>query len=294
MNKIERVSSLRAAVTSARKRNATVAFVPTMGNLHAGHLELVKAAQRHGDMVVVSIFVNPTQFAKNEDLGNYPTTPDDDARRLAELGVDVLFLPTQEIIYPGNLKQQTVVYVPELSDLYCGQDRPEHFYGVTTVVSRLFNMVQPDIAVFGKKDYQQLAIIKRMVNDLAYPIQVLGVDTVRDQASLALSSRNSYLTPKQAKIAPMLYQTLQQIAEQMQHDAGKKQYLTRKNITLIEQDAVNSLKKQGFKPLYVNIVSQQTLLPPRKDDAQLVILVAAMLGKTRLIDNLEVDFSAPN
>ena len=174
MYKVQRVSSLRASVVAARHEKKTVGFVPTMGNLHEGHLELVKVAKRHADFVVASIYVNPTQFGADEDLSNYPSTPEEDARLLAEYGVDLVFLPTQQTMYPGELSQQTVVYVPEIGDLYCGLNRPEHFYGVTTVVSRLFNMVQPDVAVFGKKDYQQLAIIKQLVRDLSYPIEIIG------------------------------------------------------------------------------------------------------------------------
>ena len=214
MHKVQRVSSLRAAVVAARNEKKTIGFVPTMGNLHEGHLELVTVAKRHADFVVASIYVNPTQFGANEDLSNYPSTPEQDARLLAEYGADLLFLPTQETMYPGQLSQQTVVYVPEIGDLYCGMDRPEHFYGVTTVVSRLFNMVQPDVAVFGKKDYQQLAIIKRMTADLAYPIQVVGVDTVRSDEGLALSSRNGYLNTKQLTVAPKLYAALNAMAIQ--------------------------------------------------------------------------------
>ena len=208
MNKVQRVSSLRAAIQAARKDKKTVGFVPTMGNLHEGHLELVRVAKRRAEFVVVSIYVNPTQFGKNEDLSNYPSTLEEDARRLAELGADLLFIPEQQTMYPGSLDEQTVVYLPKIGDMYCGKDRPEHFYGVTTVVSRLFNMVQPDIAVFGNKDYQQIAIIRRLVEDLSYPIQVVGVDTVRTKEGLALSSRNGYLTDKQMMVAPSLQQSL--------------------------------------------------------------------------------------
>jgi len=215
VNKVSKVSALRAAVSAARKDNKTIGFVPTMGNLHAGHLKLVEIAKRHADFVVVSIYVNPTQFGANEDLSNYPSTPEEDARLLAEEGADLLFLPEQSTMYPGDLDKQTVVYVPEIGDLYCGKDRPEHFYGVTTIVSRLFNMVSPDVAVFGKKDYQQLTIIRRMVEDLAYPIQVVGVDTVRANSGLALSSRNGYLTEQQLISAAALQQALQDIASQL-------------------------------------------------------------------------------
>jgi len=288
MNIVERVSSLRAAVSAARKDKQSVAFVPTMGNLHKGHLELVKVAKSRADMVVVSIYVNPTQFGANEDLANYPSTPDEDSRALAELGVDVLFLPSQQTMYPGVIDKQTVVYVPEMGDVYCGQDRPEHFYGVTTVVSRLFNMVQPDVAIFGKKDYQQLAIIKKMVTDLAYPVQVVGVDTVRSEEGLALSSRNGYLTAKELTLAPMFYQALQRISDNVKAVINDGKNLTKKTIIEVEKEAINYLKGQGFKPQYISVCRQQDLSPAKKGDTELVILAAAKLGKTRLIDNLEV------
>jgi len=281
MNKVERISSLRAAVSVARKEKKTIGFVPTMGNLHEGHLQLVKVAKQKTDFVVVSIYVNPTQFGANEDLSNYPATPKEDARKLAEIGVDQLFLPSKETIYPGELDKQTVVYVPEIGDLYCGQDRPEHFYGVTTVVSRLFNMVQPDVAVFGKKDYQQLAILRRMTADLAYPVEIVGVDTVRSEQGLALSSRNSYLTKKEIKVAPLLQKTLQTLAQKLEE--------TSNTISQLEKQAKKSLREAGFVPHYLTVCRQKDLQPATLDDKQLVILVAAQLGKARLIDNLEVE-----
>ena len=283
MHKVQRVLSLRAAVVAARKEKKTIGFVPTMGNLHEGHLELVKVAKRHADFVVVSIYVNPTQFGPNEDLSNYPSTPEEDARLLAEYGADLLFLPTQEIMYPGELAQQTVVYVPGIGDLYCGVDRPEHFYGVTTVVSRLFNMVQPDIAVFGKKDYQQLAIIKRMVIDLAYPVQVVGVDTIRSEEGLALSSRNGYLNAKQLSVAPKLYASLNAMATQLQSIN-----ITKATIKQLEDSTKSELKSVGFEPHYISVNRRSDLLPAKKGDTELLILAAAVLGKARLIDNLEV------
>ena len=286
MNKVQRVSSLRAAVQAARKDKKTVSFVPTMGNLHEGHLELVRVAKRRAEFVVVSIYVNPTQFGKNEDLNNYPSTPEEDARMLAELGVDLLFLPEQETMYPGALDEQTVVYVPKIGDMYCGKDRPEHFYGVTTVVSRLFNMVQPDIALFGNKDYQQISIIRRMVEDLAYPIQIVGVDTIRSEEGLALSSRNGYLNAKELSIAPALQQQLQAMASLLKE---KSAVSSKSAVKVIEDDAKAKLKKLGFTPQYVSISRQSDLKPAKKGDKKLVILAAAQLGKARLIDNLEVE-----
>lgn len=288
MHKVSRVSSLRAAVLSARKEKKTVAFVPTMGNLHAGHLKLVEIARRHADFVVVSIYVNPTQFGANEDLSNYPSTPECDARSLAEEGADLLFLPEQETMYPGDLAGQTVVYVPKIGDLYCGKDRPEHFYGVTTVVSRLFNMVQPDVAVFGKKDYQQLAIIRRMVTDLAYPIQVVGVDTVRAESGLALSSRNGYLSESELKNAAKLQQSLQEMSVILKEHSA---VVSKRALKLIEDGAKKSLIDVGFIPQYVTVCRQYDLLPAKKGDTELVIVAAAQIGAARLIDNLEVTLS---
>ena len=283
MHKVERVSALRAAVSAARKQDKSIAFVATMGNLHAGHLELVKSAKRQADFVVVSIYVNPTQFGENEDLSTYPSTPDEDARMLAENGADLLFLPSQQTMYPGALSQQTVVYVPDIGDLYCGVDRPEHFYGVTTVVSRLFNMVQPDIAIFGKKDYQQMVILKRMVTDLAFPVEIHGVDTVRSDKGLALSSRNGYLSKQQLSVAPIFYATLQTLGQSLQ--SSKR---TKKEIKSLQQQAKKALRAAGFKPQFVIVCRQSDLKPATKKDIELVILAAVELGKARLIDNLEV------
>lgn len=283
MHKVERVSALRAAVSAARKQDKSIAFVATMGNLHAGHLELVQSAKRQADFVVVSIYVNPTQFGENEDLSSYPSTPDEDARLLAECGADLLFLPSQQTMYPGELSQQTVVYVPDIGDLYCGVERPEHFYGVTTVVSRLFNMVQPDIAIFGKKDYQQIVILKRMATDLAFPVEIHGVNTVRSEQGLALSSRNGYLTEKQLTIAPTFYLALQALGQSLQ--TSKR---TKKEIYKLEQKAKQELRAAGFKPQFVTVCRQSDLTPATKKDFEIVILAAAVLGKARLIDNLEV------
>lgn len=285
MNKVQRISSLRAAVQAARKDKKTIGFVPTMGGLHEGHLELVRVAKRRADFVVVSIYLNPTQFGKNEDLDNYPSTDEEDARNLAELGADLLFLPEQQTMYPGDIDEQTVVYVPKIGDMYCGTDRPEHFYGVTTVVSRLFNMVQPDVAIFGNKDYQQIAIIRRMVKDLAYPIQIVGVDTVRSEDGLALSSRNAYLGMKEMAVAPSLQQSLRDMADVLRE---KTSVVSKSALKSLEDSIKTSLKKKGFKPQYITVCRRSDLKPAKKGDQELVILAAAQLGKARLIDNLEV------
>lgn len=283
MNKVQRISSLRAAVMAAKKDKKSIAFVPTMGNLHDGHLELVNIAKRHGDFVVVSIYVNPTQFGENEDFENYPSTPEQDARLLAESGADLLFLPTSETMYPGDLDKQTVVQVPNLGDDYCGLNRPDHFQGVTTVVSRLFNMVLPDVAVFGKKDYQQLAIIRKMVSDLAFPVKVVGVETARNEDGLALSSRNGYLTEKELKKAAKINRLLGSVKQEI--EAGATNFRT------LEKQALKKLKSYGFEPHYFNICRQSDLSAASKTDKELVILTAAVVGKARLLDNVEVDLA---
>lgn len=280
MNTINRISLLRAAITNAKQAGKRISFVPTMGNLHQGHLDLVKRARNDGDFVVVSIYVNPLQFGENEDLSNYPRTERQDATLLAEMDVDVLFLPDTTAMYPGNIAEQTMVDIPSLSGKYCGMHRPIHFRGVTTVVARLFNIVQPNVAVFGKKDYQQLFLIKKMVNDLAFQIEVIGVETARHDSGLAMSSRNAYLTQSQLKKAPTLYQELQSLKQTILAGDERFQSLIKKTLA--------NLKKIGFDPHYVNIVSQDSLLEAQQDDKKLVILAAAQLGKARLIDNIEM------
>ena len=290
---IKRVSSLRSAVNTARQRKQSIAFVPTMGNLHEGHLELVRVAKSRCEYVIVSIYVNPTQFGANEDLAAYPSTPEEDARKLAELEVDALFMPDHDTMYPGPLEDQTQVTVPHIGKKYCGEDRPQHFQGVTTVVSRLFNMVMPDVAVFGRKDYQQLAIIRRMVADLAYPIQIVGVDTVRDARGLALSSRNQYLTSSELTIAPSLRETLLALSDKLQSEWHER-VLTQKRLTQCVAAAKSALTKAGFKTHYLVVCDRHSLASLKltkestKDTQEAVILCAATLGKARLLDNLKV------
>ena len=282
MNIIKRVSQLRAAVINAKQAKKRVAFVPTMGNLHQGHLDLVKQAKQEGDFVIVSIYVNPLQFGENEDLSNYPRTEQQDALLLADLDVDILFLPDEEAMYPGgDILEQTIVDIPTLSTCYCGQQRPIHFRGVTTVVARLFNIVQPEVAVFGRKDYQQLFLIKKMVNDLAFPIEIVGIETTREENGLAMSSRNGYLNKGQFKKAAGLRKTILWLGEEIKKPKASLQKLTKQ--------AIEKLEKAGFEPHYIHIVNRSTLLKPTKDDTELVILAAGKIGKSRLIDNLEVD-----
>ncbi len=280
MNTVERVEQLREAVAGLRGRGR-VAFVPTMGNLHAGHLALVREARRHADSVVVSIFVNPLQFGPDEDLDRYPRTLAADRRALEGEGVELLFAPSVDVMYPLPLARQTRIEVPEISDLYCGASRPGHFTGVATVVCKLFNMVQPNVAVFGKKDYQQLLMIRRMVRDLALPVDIIGLDTVREADGLAMSSRNQYLTAEQRRIAPRLYATLRAAAARVA--AGERDW------SALERGTREALDEAGFRTDYVAVADADTLLSPDHTSRRLVMLAAAWLGKARLIDNLEME-----
>jgi pantoate--beta-alanine ligase len=251
-----------------------------MGNLHAGHLSLVTEAKANSDIVVVSIFVNPLQFGAEEDLDNYPRTLAEDCEQLKALGVDVLFTPTVADIYPRGLEQQTFVEVPGISYMICGASRPGHFRGVATIVSKLFNMVQPNIAFFGEKDYQQLQVIKAMVTDLSMNVEVVGVPTMRHDDGLAMSSRNGYLTEAERATAPTIAHVLTHIKAQI--ESGNRQFKQ----LISEGNAV--LKEAGFKPDYIEIREAFTLQAASFEDKELVILGAAFLGKTRLIDNLQV------
>jgi pantoate--beta-alanine ligase len=270
--------SLRTAITSNKRNGKTIAFVPTMGNLHEGHLQLVRKAKQLADVVVVSIFVNPLQFGANEDLDAYPRTMSADKQKLFAEGTHFLFAPGVEEIYPEGMESQTKVIVPELADTLCGANRPGHFTGVSTVVTKLFQMVQPDIAVFGKKDFQQLSIIKKMTKDLCMPIEIVGVDTARDVDGLALSSRNGYLTDRERHIAPLLHQTLLRCREAIA--CGYDSY------SELEQHAKLALREGGFEPDYFSICDAHTLREVSLTTEQIVIAAAAKLGTTRLIDNV--------
>jgi len=252
-----------------------------MGNLHAGHVALMEKAGELADRVVASIFVNPLQFGEGEDLAAYPRTFDADREKLMAAGVDLLFYPSVEEMYPTPASLQTTVSVPGISDLHCGESRPGHFSGVATVVSKLLNMVQPDHAVFGAKDFQQLMVIRRLVEDLSLPIKIFGLPTVRETDGLALSSRNGYLTNEERLIAPQLYQTLLWMESEIKQG--------RRDFDSIEREACERLETFQLKPDYVNIVDRSTLAPVAEGESRLVILVAAYLGKARLIDNLTID-----
>lgn len=277
---VETVTDLRRSVAGWRAAGQRVALVPTMGNLHEGHLDLVRKARTLADRVVVSIFVNPLQFAEGEDFATYPRTLIDDSDKLSGITTDLLFTPTVDEMYhrPGEL--QTRVEVPGLSELFCGASRTGHFVGVATVVCKLFNMAQPDIALFGKKDYQQLLVIRQMVEDLALPVEIQGLPTVREVDGLARSSRNGYLTDSERTIAPALYRQLQRTLAMLKRGQA--------DFAALEQQARDHLESAGFRPDYYAIRRADDLAEPSRDDKSLVILVAAYLGKARLIDNIQV------
>jgi pantoate--beta-alanine ligase len=276
---VHELAELRSRVDSWR-RGGNVAFVPTMGNLHAGHLSLVKEARVEADRVVASIFVNPLQFGAGEDFDSYPRTLERDSEMLQAEGTDLLFAPSVEVMYPKPQAEQTRVEVPGISDLLCGASRPGHFVGVATVVCKLFNMVQPDIAVFGKKDYQQLMVIRRMVEDLAMPVTVVGVETTRESDGLAMSSRNGYLSAEERAIAPALYRIIRAAAARLQQ--GDEDYAS------LEREAAGELEAKGLRSDYFSVRRAEDLGMPGPTEKALVILAAAYLGKARLIDNLEV------
>jgi len=271
---------LRDRMRRWRMAGERIGFVPTMGNLHDGHISLLDVARRHADRVVVSVFVNPLQFGPKEDFEAYPRTEEADRDMLVEADADALFLPTTEEMYPDGLDSITCVEVPELSDMLCGAVRPGHFRGVTTVVSKLFNLVQPDVAVFGEKDWQQFVILSRMARDLCFPIEVYGAPTMREADGLAMSSRNRYLEPRERAIAPALYQMLRQAAEGLH--AGVTDF------DALAGSGRAALEAAGFRPDYFEIREAHRLGPPDPDNDR-VILTAAWLGQARLIDNLRVE-----
>jgi pantoate--beta-alanine ligase len=280
MQLISDILDLREIRRTWQSSAKVIAFVPTMGNLHQGHLNLVREAKKRADIVVVSIFVNPMQFGPDEDLDAYPRTLESDSRLLGELGVDVLFMPKATDIYARGLEQQTFVEVPGLSYMICGASRPGHFRGVATIVCKLFNMVQPNLAFFGEKDFQQLQVIKAMVTDLSMNLKVFGMETTRYDDGLAMSSRNIYLSEKERKLAPTLYEKMQLLVGEIQ--------LGRRDFSKITQEYKLQLAKLGFNPDYLEIRNVENLLQPGHEDQHLVLLAAVFLGKTRLIDNLQI------
>ena len=280
METVSSVDTLRAQVNRWRQAGERIAFVPTMGNLHEGHLQLVREARAVAPQVVASIFVNPLQFGPDEDLDNYPRTLQADQQKLAAEGVPLLFAPEVHTMYPRGSDRSTVVEVPEVSEGLCNDFRPGHFTGVATVVARLFNLVQPDVALFGEKDYQQLTVIRRMVTDLGWPIDIRGVAIVREPDGLAMSSRNQYLDEQERRIAPALYRTLCQVVSEIK--AQKIPYRT------LEKAAMEALGQAGFSPEYVEIRHAESLQPVALGELNCVVLAAARLGAARLIDNIRV------
>lgn len=280
MQLINDISELREIRRVWQNDAKVIAFVPTMGNLHQGHLNLVREAKKKADIVVVSIFVNPMQFGPDEDLDAYPKTLERDSSLLQDLGVDALFMPKVSDIYARGLEQQTFVEVPGLSYMICGASRPGHFRGVATIVCKLFNMVQPNLAFFGEKDFQQLQVIKAMVTDLSMNLEVCGVATTRESDGLAMSSRNQYLKGNERKLAPTLYRKMQQLAGEIKTG--------RRDFSRLTQEYKLQLAELGFNPDYLEIRNVENLLQPGHEDQHLVMLAAAFLGKTRLIDNLQI------
>ncbi len=276
-------ASLQSALAEVRQQGKTIAFVPTMGNLHEGHLDLVRKAKTVADTIVVSIFVNPLQFGANEDLDAYPRTLMADKEKLFAEGTQILYAPEVDDIYPGGMDAQTVVHVPDLGSTLCGRSRPGHFDGVSTVVSKLFNIVQPDVALFGEKDFQQLSIIRKMVKDLSIPVEIVGVATRRDEDGLAKSSRNGYLSSAEREIAPRLNQTLKSCRQAIA--CGFDNFLQ------LESHARMQLLQAGFEPDYFAIRDAHTLRNVTPETEEIAILAAARLGQTRLIDNVRLNLN---
>ena len=279
MQTVHSVAQVREYVRGWHSKGQSVGFVPTMGNLHDGHISLIREARARCDVVVVSIFVNPTQFGPNEDFDRYPRTLDADAAALVEAGTDLLFAPSVEEMYPLG-QNQTWVDVDQLGNHLCGASREGHFRGVTTVVSKLLNIVQPDVAVFGEKDFQQLAILRRMCEELLFPVKIVGAATSRETDGLARSSRNGFLSDSERTLAPQLYAHLQQLKADI--DAGERDFRA------LESRISQSLNAAGFSVDYLTIVNAKTLAPAGPQDTDLVAAVAAKLGSTRLIDNISL------
>ena len=280
---IHSIQELQARLAEYRQAGRSIGLVPTMGNLHQGHLQLVITAQQHADVVMVSLFVNPTQFGANEDLDSYPRTFQDDVNKLEALDTDILFAPTVDEIYPLGGDNTSHVHVPDITTVLCGASRPGHFDGVTTVVNKLFNISRADTAVFGEKDWQQLAVIRRMVIDLNMPINIVGEPIVREADGLAMSSRNGYLSAEQRQLAPALNRCLQDMETALM--SGNREFDS------LKEAAITTLNAQGFQVDYLDILDPLTLTESTVDDPAFIILVAAFVGDTRLIDNLHIQLS---
>ncbi|KGY12314.1 pantoate--beta-alanine ligase [Vibrio tubiashii] len=283
METFAEIAALREQIKQFKRDGRKVAFVPTMGNLHEGHLTLVRKARENADVVVVSIFVNPMQFDRADDLNNYPRTLEDDLSKLSAENVEIVFTPTPEIIYPNGVENQSSVEVPGLSNILEGASRPGHFRGVATVVTKLFNIVQPDVACFGEKDFQQLAVIRKMTEDLALDIEIVGVPTVREMDGLAMSSRNGLLTIDERQRAPVLARTMRWISSAIR--GGRDDYAS------VVEDANDQLRAAGLQPDEIFIRDARTLQAVTEETTQVVILMSAFLGKARLIDNQVVEMA---
>lgn len=283
MKTFHTVAELRTALKIERLKDKSIAFVPTMGNLHDGHMSLIRKAKEEGDIIVSSIFVNPMQFSDQSDLERYPKTLEDDKRVLEANGCDFLFAPDALEMYPDGKRSQTQIEVVGLSDILCGASRPGHFVGVSTVVTKLFNIVQPDCAIFGNKDFQQLKVIEDMVRDLSSNVRIIGVDTARNTDGLAMSSRNGYLTEEERRIAPTIYQTLLWAKDALIENRASHEDIC--------EQAQQKLEAAGFRRDYFEIRAQDNLQAPAEEEKRLVILTAAYLGNARLIDNLRIELT---
>jgi pantoate--beta-alanine ligase len=281
LDTVTTIAAVRERVRGWRGAGLKVAFVPTMGNLHPGHVSLIETARRHGERFIASIFVNPMQFGPNEDFAHYPRTPREDERMLSTAGCSLMFMPDAREIYPYGPERATRVEVPGLSRILEGEFRPGHFEGVSTVVAKLFHIVEPDVAVFGEKDFQQLTVIRRMVDELCMPVQIIGAPTVRDADGLAMSSRNQYLTAAERALAPRIYAALQAAAQRLRsRDA---------DFASIERAGFTALEGAGLRPDYFAVRQAADLAHPSSGERALVVLAAARMSKARLIDNVQVE-----
>ena len=280
MKLVKNKQELEVKLNEWRQKGESIGFVATMGNLHEGHRSLLEIANKHASRVVVSIFVNPTQFGKNEDFNEYPRNLDEDLKYLRETSADLVFAPSVETIYPYGLNEATLITVPNITKQFCGKSRPGHFDGVTSVVARLFFMIQPNVSVFGQKDYQQQLIIRHMSSDLNLPIKIITGKTIRENDGLAMSSRNQYLSKDERRIAPVLFKTLTRISEKI--ESGNKNYRE------LEENSKKFLDITGFSVDYLSIRDFQDLQNPSINCKKFIILTAVKLGKTRLIDNIIV------
>ncbi|MBU2896368.1 pantoate--beta-alanine ligase [Vibrio hepatarius] len=283
MQTFAEIATLREQIKQYKRDGRSIAFVPTMGNLHEGHLTLMRKAREHADVVIVSIFVNPMQFDRSDDLSNYPRTLEDDLNKLGNEGIELVFTPDPEVIYPNGIEKQSFIDVPGLSNILEGVSRPGHFRGVATVVTKLFNIVNPDVALFGEKDFQQLTIIQKMTTDLAMDIKVISVPTVREVDGLAMSSRNNLLTMDERQRAPVLARTMRWISSAIR--GGRDDYAS------VIEDANDQLRAAGLQPDEIFIRDSQNLASVTTETTQAVILMSAFLGQARLIDNQVVDLT---